>query len=89
MPGSNASPGLAAGTPAPAATAKKKAPRGASWQISEGIIALYSAIHANQLVEGSQDERFKAVWRLSHPDVVNHGGQNATDWLMRYQNPRS
>ena len=48
MPGSNASPGLAAGTPAPAATAKKKAPRGASWQISEGIIALYSAIHANQ-----------------------------------------
>jgi hypothetical protein len=49
MPGSNASPGLAAGTPAPAATAKKKAPRGASWQISEGIIALYSAIHANQL----------------------------------------
>ena len=41
MPGSNASPGLAAGTPAPAATAKKKAPRGASWQISEGIIALY------------------------------------------------
>ena len=33
--------------------------------------------------------RFKAVWRLSHPDVVNHGGQNATYWLMRYQNPRS
>ena len=71
-------------------TARKTGVRGGSWQIPEGIMALYAALHANQLVEGHVNERAQRANLFFADEIVKMPEWGAwwTGARVRVQTPQ-